>query len=171
MDNLKKLANKLKGEGYEFPLSRLQLGIKLEGGGIKPTGRHEIKFLAEPVLEMRPHPHTGVERQVVVFKLLEDRSGKQYKWDFTVFLSKAGKTTPHYLIERLIDVPVKEWLALEMRQKCGKNYVAVEYPLDHNGKIASTEKGDFSSSGEEGDVYPEDSEPDDPEIDLSGSAV
>lgn len=157
MENLKKLKNKLESEGYEFPLSRFQFGIKLEGGGVQSTGRHEIKFLAEPRLEMRPHPHTQIDRQVVVF-LLEDKSGVKYEWDFPVFIKKDNKILPHYLIQRLIDVPVGEWLALEMQQKSGKNYYKVEYPLD--GKNQTIQTSDDGQDDEGSDVYIPDTEQD-----------
>ena len=132
MENLKKLKNKLESEGYEFPLSRFQFGIKLEGGGVQSTGRHEIKFLAEPRLEMRPHPHTQIDRQVVVF-LLEDKSGVKYEWDFPVFIKKDNKNCKlahgdlpdinkemfKYLLERIhvLEVALKEEDGIDVSEK------------------------------------------------------
>lgn len=147
MNKLNELKDKLEGEGYQFHQPRLSLGTKQPDGSIRPTGRQVVKFLAEPTLEMRPHPHTKIERQVVLFQV-EHRNGETYEWDFEVFQKRNGKPAPHYLIQRLQDVKVGEWLALEMKNAGTKKYIVVEYPLK-NGTSHQAQTEDIFDAEEE----------------------
>lgn len=102
---------------------KLQLGTKLEKGGVQSTGPHTVKLLAEPTTVMM---NKG-GRQVKGFKFLVEENGQTFKW--LVPLTN-DQNEGHYLIDRLntMNVEVGEEIVLEMKKRGVKNYVEVTRP-------------------------------------------
>lgn len=113
MKNLKALQEPLK----IYP--KLRLGIKLEKGGVSPTGPHKVKFLEEPVT-VSGKDDKGQPRKELKFIVEED--GIKYRWQIPL-LNEAGQA--HYLIERLMNVEVGDERILEMMKRGIKNYTDV----------------------------------------------
>lgn len=100
-------------------LPKLRLGIKQAGGGVKSTGAHRVKFVAEPTVVMG-RDHEGKERKELRFVVEEN--GQQYRWNVPIF-GKDGQ--PSYLIERLMHIEVGDERILEMTRHGAKNYIDV----------------------------------------------
>lgn len=113
MKNLHLLATQLK------IMPKLRLGIKLEKGGVSPTGPHKVKFLEEPTTVMGKD-EKGAPRKELKFTVEED--GIKYRWQVPI-LGKDGQ--PSYLIERLMNVEVGDERILEMMKQGIKNYIDV----------------------------------------------
>ena len=80
MQTIKQIKQKMEAAGKKFSTPWLQLGIKLSGGGVKPTGIHRVKLLVEPTIEKFTHPVTKQEYQGLLFRLEEN--GVEKKWKF-----------------------------------------------------------------------------------------
>ncbi len=138
MERLKEAAKVLK----MYP--KLKLGEKLPGKGVKSTGAHKVKFLAEPTTtKMRKGSNV-----VKAFKFLVEENGVTYKW-LVPITNEDGEG--HYLVEHLQDVKVGEEVTLEMKKSGAINYIDV--------------LRDGETSVEEGEVDPESE--DEPSIDFS----
>lgn len=111
---------------------KLQLGKQLPGGGVKTTGPHTVKFLAEPTSVMGKDD-AGKPRKDMRF--LVEEAGKQYRWNVPI-LNKEGQ--PSYLVERLMDIEVGDVRVLEMVAKRGRNYIDIRAEGD-----ASPDDDDF----------------------------
>ena len=140
MEKIKKIKKEMEEKGVEFNLPFLQLGIKQDGGGVKSTGAHKVKFIEEPKVSKGNDPVTGEERQELHFIVEEDGSKK--KWNFPLYFKDGS---PHYLLSRLEEVEVGDEVVLEMKRKGVKNYIDISY---------ETNKEDTDTIQEE--EYPED---------------
>jgi hypothetical protein len=115
MKNLDKVLDQLK------VVPKLRLGIKLEKGGMEPTGPHHIKFVEEPVVVAGSDPDTGAPRQELKFIVEED--GRRYRWNVPV-LNKQKE--PNYLLEVLAPFKVGDEAIVQMGRRGIKNYIAVK---------------------------------------------
>ena len=125
-----------KGVNEASSSKYLRLGTKVDGGGVKSTGKHVVKLLADPTIEKGKHFKTGVERQELVFRLEED--GDEKSWSIALYkldnkgnaeLGENGKPIENYLISSLEDIKVGEAFSLELKAKGGRNYIEVVYPI------------------------------------------
>ena len=98
----------------------LQLGTKQQGGGVKSTGRHFVKFISDKVVKGTEYM-TGKEIQVVKYIFEENGTQKQYK---VPVKSKTGEL--HYFIQRMMDCQIGEEIILEMKSERGKNFISFE---------------------------------------------
>jgi len=165
MDTLKKAKEKMKEQGTTFPEQNkyLQLGVKKEHGGVEPTGFHKVKLVEEPQIVKEAHYYTGVERQVVRYKLEED--GEEKLWSHVLYKEEDGKPTKdedgkpiaHYLIENLEDITVGDWFGLQMMGNKGRNFIRVTYPLQEAG-AKEEGKDDGKINEEDIDINVEDVE-------------
>ncbi len=113
MKNLHILAEQLK------VMPKLRLGIKLEKGGVQPTGPHKVKFLEEPTTLMGKDERGQPRKEL---KFIVEENGVRYRWQ-TPILGKDGQ--PSYLIERLLNIEVEDERILEMCKQGIKNYIDV----------------------------------------------
>lgn len=100
---------------------KLQLGEKIEGSGVKPTGPHTVKITAEPTTTMINKGGKPVKG----FKFIVEEAGQLYKW-LVPLVNEQGEG--HYLIERLQDVRIGEEIILEMKKRGAKNYIDITRP-------------------------------------------
>lgn len=100
---------------------KLQLGEKLEGGGVKPTGPHTVKIKDEPTTVMI----TKNNKPVKAFKFIVEEHGNLYKW-LVPLTNEQGEG--HYLIERLQNIEVGQEIVLEMKKRGPKNYIDISRP-------------------------------------------
>lgn len=114
MDIIKKIAKELN------VVPKLQLGIKLAKGGVKATGSHRVKFLSEPSEILVKNPQTGKTERKLKFFVEED--GKKYRWEVSI-LNREGQ--PNYLLERLLEIEIKDERILEMMKQGARNYIDV----------------------------------------------
>lgn len=122
-------------------LPRLQLGIKLDKGGIKTTGPHKVKFLQEPTIVMGKD-FEGKPRKEM--KFIVESEGVKYTWNVPI-LNKEGQ--PNYLIERLMNIEVNDERTLEMKKKGIRNYIDIreedednEPPMEDERELMSLEE-------------------------------
>lgn len=104
---------------------KLQLGEKLPGSGVKPTGPHTVKITAEPtttIINKNGKP-------VNAFKFIVEENGDLYKW-LVPLVNEQGEG--HYLIERLQNVEVGQEIVLEMKKRGPKNYIDISRPGDED---------------------------------------
>lgn len=120
MDTIKKVKEQMEAKGMKFDTPWLHLGEKLEGGGVRSTGKHIVSIIEEPKVTKDNDPITGKERQILLFRVLENETEK--KWSFPIY-GKDGQ--PHYLISRMEDIEVGEVFSLEIKKKGLKNYIEV----------------------------------------------
>lgn len=127
-------------------LPKLQLGVKQQGGGVNPTGPHQVKFVAEPTIVFGKG-EDGKPRKELRFEVEEN--GQRFRWNVPLLNKEAQ---PNYLIERLIDVSVGDERVLEMIRERGRNYISVvklgESPDDDDIEIPVRE-GQEEPLGEE----------------------
>lgn len=98
---------------------KLKLGEKLPGKGVKSTGPHKVKFLAEPTTtKMRKGGNV-----VKAFKFIVEENGTLYKY-LVPITNEDGEG--HYLVEHLKDVKVGEEVILEMKKSGAINYIDVK---------------------------------------------
>jgi len=136
---IKKIRKKMRENNVNEPNEGgnwLRLGKKIDGGGVKSTGRHIVKLLEEPTKKKGEHYLTGRERDELHFLLEED--GEEKRWNITLYKlddkgvpvkDENGNPTEHYLLKELEDVKVGDKFAMELKNKGKKNFVEVEYPL------------------------------------------
>lgn len=125
MEKIKQVKKEMEEKGVKFDLPWLQLGIKQEGGGVKPTGPHKIKFIKEPKVGKGKDPVTQQERQELHF--IVEEGGVEKKWNIPLYMKDGS---PHYLLSRLEEVSVGDEVVLEMKNKGIKNYIEVLYEND-----------------------------------------
>lgn len=122
MDRVKEAAKILK----LYP--KLQLGEKLPGSGVKPTGPHTVKITAEPTTVMINKNGKALK----AFKFIVDEAGELKKW-LVPLTNDQGEG--HYLIERLQNVEVGDEIVLEMKKRGPKNYIDITRPGDEEDTI------------------------------------
>lgn len=124
MDRIKEAAKVLK----LYP--KLQLGEKTDHG-VKATGPHTVKLLAEPTTVMI---NKG-GKMVKAFKFLVEEDGVTYKWNVPI-MNESGDEG-HYLIDRLntMDVQVGDEITLEMKKRGPKNYIEVTRPGEDEDEV------------------------------------
>lgn len=146
MEQIKKIRQQMKEKGVNEAGNKkfLQLGEKLEDGGVKSNGKHIVKLLAEPIIEKGQHFHTRIERQELRFRLEEN--GEEKLWNIAIFKldgkgnpekGENGQPIENYLIPQLEPINVGDSFSLELKSKNGRNFVNLEYPL--NNDIPTTE--------------------------------
>lgn len=116
---------------------KLKLGEKIivngKPGGVKSTGVHKIKIIAEPTTTMVRKTVDKQEVMVKGFKFIVEEGGKLYKW--LVPMTDPKTNEGHYLMEHLEDIAVNEEFTVEMKKEQGRNYIEIKRL---NGKGAST---------------------------------
>ena len=130
---------------------KLQLGIKLDGGGVKSTGPHRVRFISDSIVE-GVDPETGKPRKEMKYLVEED--GITKRWHVPI-RDKQGN--PNYLLERLMGIEEGDEAILEMKRKGIKNYVTVQKVVseDHDGSTINLDEDDEGSSGEPGAGVPD----------------
>jgi hypothetical protein len=113
MEKVKEVAEKL------HILPKLKLGIKLTGGGVKSTGPHHVKFIAEPTIIMGKDDKNLPRKE---FRFEVEEAGITYRWQVPI-MGKDGQ--PSYLIEKLMHIAVGDERILEMMKERGRNYIDV----------------------------------------------
>jgi hypothetical protein len=100
-------------------LPKLRLGIKVKGGGVKSTGPHQVKFLAEP------EGITGKNCEGKPTKFLRfevECDGTRQHW-YVAVLNREGQ--PNYLLEKLVALQPGDERVLEMTKQGARNYIDV----------------------------------------------
>jgi len=120
----KKLLRKSQEAGGEEP-ERLQLGTKIDGGGVKSTGKHIVKLISQKAVKGQDF-HTNEERAEIEYVFEEDGIEKFYR---VPVKNKVNKL--HYLIRAMAGVINGEEISLEMKSSGGKNFVE----LNHMGGV------------------------------------
>lgn len=122
MENVKAAAKALK------LYSKLQLGEKIPGGGVKSTGPHTVKITAEPTTTIMDKGGKPVK----AFKFIVEEAGVLHKW-LVPLTNEQGEG--HYLIERLQNIEIGEEIVLEMKKRGPKNYIDVTRPGEEEDDI------------------------------------
>lgn len=107
-------------------LPQLKLGIKLDKGGVKPTGPHRVKVLADKVIR-KADINSGQQIEWVRYLLEENGEKKTYD---TKQNDKDGNLS--YLVQRFAEVKEGDEVILEMKKRGVKNYIQI-IPVEHNG--------------------------------------
>ena len=119
----------------------LELGKKQEGGGVKPTGKHIVKFLSDKIVKGQDY-HTKKERKEVEFLFEENGVQKRYR------VSVLGKDDNlHYLLETMKQFEYGDTLIMEMKWAGDKHIIVVEKVIDevpviNEDEIPIIENGD-----------------------------
>jgi len=106
-------------------IPRLQLGTKIPGGGVKPTGAHLVKFIGDKLVTGKD-PITKEPRQEVEY--LVEKNGTQFRWNVPLYDKKTKQ--PHYLMERLVGIEEGDEVVLEMKKSGIINYIDVRKVSD-----------------------------------------
>lgn len=128
MERLKEAAKVLK----MYP--KLKLGEKMPGSGVKSTGPHRVKFLAEPTTTKMRKGSTVVK----AFKFIVEENGVLYKYLIPI---TNEDNEGHYLVEHLKDVKPGEEVILEMKKSGAINYIDVKRDGDN------TDEDEVASEG------------------------
>ena len=115
----------------------LQLGVQQEGGGVKSTGRHTVKFLSDKIV-MGTEFQTGKERHEVEYLFEEKGQSKKYRVPV-----KDKKDEVHYFIQRMAEVEIGEEIILEMKRKGNKNYIDFQRTLEEPTPTSEVFKDDI----------------------------
>lgn len=99
-------------------LPKLKLGIKLTGGGVKPTGPHRVKFLEE---QIKKKPDT-TGKEVEYVRIIVEENGEKKYYD-TKLRGKDG--LPSYMVQNLAEVQEGDEIVLEMKKSGPKNYIEI----------------------------------------------
>lgn len=145
MQTAKELFGKAKEAGkVQKPF--LQLGVKLEGGGVKPTGPHTIKIVSDKMGKGKD-PVTQEERDEL--QMIVEEAGEQKLWNIPV---KDKQGNLHYLIPKIAELVEGDTVVVEMKRNGLKNYVDFrkvdEIPtvnLDESGETTSGDLGEGAS--------------------------
>jgi len=95
----------------------LQLGVKQEGGGVKSTGSHKVKFISDKIIKGKDY-QTGKEREEVEYLFEEEGLKKRYSVPI-----KNENDELHYFVQRMAEVKEGEEIIIEMKYKGSKNYI------------------------------------------------
>ena len=95
----------------------LQLGAKVEGGGVNSTGEHTLKFISDQKV-MGVDFMTKQPREEMEYIFEENGMKKRYN---VPLLNKEGKI--HYFLVRMNDCQYGETIILEMKKDGPKNYI------------------------------------------------
>lgn len=119
-------------------IPRLQLAVKLDGGGTDSTGPHQVKLIDAKTV-MGTDYQTGKERYEVQLSVEEHGIKKTY--NFPVKNKQGGV---HYLVERLAPYPEGSVVILEAKKQKGsfKHFISVtpvsDNQLQSNGQTIPT---------------------------------
>lgn len=108
---------------------RLQLGKKLESGGVQPTGPHRVKFLKDRTRK-GTHPITGKDRDEVEYIFEENDVEKTYR---VAIKNEAGEL--NYVVQRMAEFNYGDELVLEMKKKGIKNYIDINPVLEETEDV------------------------------------
>lgn len=100
-------------------LPKLRLGIKVKGGGVRSTGPHQVKFLAEPE-GVTAKNFEGKPAKFLRFEVESD--GVRQHW-YVAVLNREGQ--PNYLLEKLVGLKPGDERILEMTKQGARNYIDV----------------------------------------------
>lgn len=100
-------------------LPKLRLGIKVRGGGVKSTGAHQVRFLAEP----EGVTSKNFEGRPAKFLRFEVESGGARQHWYVAVLNREGQ--PNYLLEKLVTIKPGDERILEMTKQGARNYIDV----------------------------------------------
>lgn len=100
-------------------LPKLRLGLKKLKGGVKSTGPHTVKFLAEPE-GITAKDFEGKPTKWLRFEVEE--GGVRLHWKVRV-LNREGEA--NYLLEKLLEIKIGDERVLEMLKQGAKNYIDI----------------------------------------------
>lgn len=144
MDVAKKLFDKAAAEG-KTRKPYLQLGEKLEGGGVRSTGKHIVKLVSGK-LGKGTDPINNQSRDE--FQMVVEENKMEKQWNVPV---KDKEGNLHYLIAKLAEIPEGSLIALEMKKRGMKNYIDLQL-ADEKGEEIPTIQVDEDSEGTGGEV-------------------
>ncbi len=121
-----KISKKLLQNAGIFP--KLRLGIKQSGGGVKSSGSHKVKIIADKIIK-KLDQSSGKEIEYV--RYLIEENGEQKIYD-TKKLDKTGQLS--YLVQRFAEVNEGDEVILEMKKQGIKNYIQV-IPINNSSNI------------------------------------
>lgn len=110
------LVKKATDEG-KIPPPFLQLGEKLEGGGVRPTGAHTLTFISDRKV-MGVDFMTKQPREEMEYIFEEKGQKKRYN---VPILNKNDEL--HYFLQRMNDCEYGEVIILEMKKDGMKNFI------------------------------------------------
>jgi hypothetical protein len=97
---------------------KLKLGIKQSGGGVKSTGAHKVKFVADKVVTGKDIK--GHECEYVKYLFTENGEDKVYQ---TKKLGKDGGLS--YFVQAFADIEIGDEVILEMKKSGATNYIEI----------------------------------------------
>jgi len=110
------IVRKALDEG-KIPPPFLQLGEKLDGGGVRPTGAHTLKFISDRKV-MGVDFMTKQPREEMEYVFEEGGMKKRYN---VPILNKNEEL--HYFLQRMNDCEYGEVIILEMKKDGMKNFI------------------------------------------------
>ena len=121
MESCKKILNKAVESGNYLP--RLSLFVKLEGGGTRSTGKHNVKILGDKVVKARDFI---TKQEIYKIELLLEEDGIKKTYSFRM-KDKDNPNKPHYLVERFANIEAGTEVVLEGKKSAtGGKYVDVQ---------------------------------------------
>ena len=116
MTNTQDIVKKATDEG-KIPPPYLQLGEKLEGGGVRPTGPHTLKFISDrKVMGVDFMTKQPQEEMEYIF----EEKGQKKRYSVPI-LNKNGEL--HYFLQRMNECDYEETIILEMKKDGVKNFI------------------------------------------------
>lgn len=101
-------------------IPRLQLAVQQASGGVKSTGPHKLKKIADKVEEAWDE---NAKAKVKTVKVLVEENGEQKKWIFPYY-DKSGEVD--YKAIRLSEIENGETMVVEVKAgKNGRNYTSI----------------------------------------------
>jgi hypothetical protein len=126
-------------------LPKLRLGIKLQGGGVRSTGPHLVRFLSEPEGVTKSN-HEGKPTKYLRFEV--ESGGVRQHW-YVAVLNREGQ--PNYLLEKLVTIKPGDQRVLEMLKQGAKNYIDVR-ETDAPSVAPDDDEGELDDVYEENDA-------------------
>ncbi len=112
------ISKKLMQSAGIFP--KLRLGVKLDKGGVQPTGPHTVVMVSDKIVQGLDR-ETGKVIEFVKYIVEENNVQKEYR----TRLKNKETGELNYLVQNLSQVEEGDTVVLEMKKMGLKNYVEV----------------------------------------------
>jgi hypothetical protein len=127
-------------------LPRLQLGIRMPRGGVKPTGPHTVKILEDSIIK-KPGREDEASTEVHYVRYIVEENGIRKQYDTR--LKTKGGSDPSYFVQAMAEIEPGEEVILEMMKSGPKNYINITRPSLGQASQAEEEAMDMGDEQEE----------------------
>lgn len=99
---------------------KLRLGVKVQGGGVRSTGKHTVRMIEDKMTKGRDRESGKI---IDVVKYILEENGEKREYRVPVKNKETGEL--HYLVQALSQVPENGEITMEMKKMGPRNYVEV----------------------------------------------